>query len=81
MEKFKPSVDRLAVLVFEQSQRTGELVTMDLVNQVVNELLTHPLKCHCGACQMAAEVSVRAIFRTAQAWECSVGVTRRRARA
>jgi hypothetical protein len=81
MERFKPSVDRLALLVFEQAQRTGELVTMDLVNHVVNELFAHPAECRCGACQAAAQASARAIFRTAQAWECSVGVTRRLARA
>ena len=73
MERFKPSVDRLALLVFERAQRTGELVTMDLVNHVVNELLAHPAECRCGACQAAAQASARAIFRTAQAWECSVG--------
>lgn len=48
-----PGADRVAVIVFKESERTGEPVSMGLVKRVVNDLLTHPEECHCGDCQAA----------------------------
>lgn len=44
----------MAAIVFKESERTGEPVSMGLVKRVVNDLLTHPEQCQFGACQPAA---------------------------
>ena len=67
MLKFSQRTDRVAVRVFEQAQRSGEPVTMALVNRVIAEL--------------GEEASAQQVYEAATIWERSVNATRRRARA
>lgn len=62
----RSGVEKLAIVVFERAQQTGEPVTMALVKQVTAEL---------------GEATARNVYRTALGWERSVAATRRRARA
>lgn len=67
MHRFSQRTDRAAIAVFEQAQRTGEPVTMRLVNQIIAEL--------------GDGASADQVYRLATAWQRSVTATRRRARA
>jgi hypothetical protein len=59
-------VDELAIAVFEESQRSGEPVTMRLVKRVINEAAT--------------TVSPLSVYRTTVGWECAISATQRPAR-
>jgi hypothetical protein len=51
--------DLVAVDVFNTAQVIGEPVTMTLVRQVVDDLLTHPRECDCGHWQKAVATDTR----------------------
>jgi hypothetical protein len=82
VQKFSSGVDRLAAVVLERAERTGELVSMKLVGQLIDELLGHPVKCGCGRCEAAVTVSPQEVLQAAATWERPVAAApRRRARA
>ena len=82
MQKFSSGVDRLAAVVFERAQRTGEPVSMKLVGQLIDELLGHPVKCGCGRCEAAVTVSPQQVLQAAATWQRPIAAApRRRARA
>jgi hypothetical protein len=82
VQKFSSGVDRLAAVVLERAQLTGEPVSMKLVGQLLDELLGHPVKCRCGRCEAAVTVSLQDVLQAAATWQRHVAVApRRRARA
>lgn len=82
MQKFPSGVDRLAAVVVERAQRTGEPVSMKLVGQLIHELLGHPVKCGCGHCEAAVTVSPHEVLQAAATWQLpSAAAARRRAQA
>ena len=82
MPKFSSGVDRLAAVVLERAQQTGEPVSMKLVGQLIDELLGHPVKCGCGRCEAAVTVSPREVLQAAATWQRPVAAApQRRARA
>ncbi len=64
--------DLVAVEVFNAAQVTGEQVTMTLVRQVVDDLLTHPHECDCGHCEAAAVARVKDVWDIASGWQKAV---------
>ena len=82
VQKFSSGVDRLAAVVLERAQLTGEPVSMKLVGQLIDELLGHPVKCGCGRCEAAVTVSPQQVLQAAATWQRPIAAApRRRARA
>ena len=82
MQKFSSGVDRLAAVLLERAQQTGEPVSVKLVGQLLDELLGHPVKCGCGRCEAAVTVSPQDVLQAAATWQHPVAVApQRQARA
>jgi hypothetical protein len=64
--------DLVAVDVFNAAQVIGEPVTMTLVRQVVDDLLSHPRECECGHCEAAAVARVKDVWDIAAGWQKAV---------
>ncbi len=64
--------DLVAVDVFNAARVIGEPVTMTLVRQVVDDLLTHPRECDCGHCEAAAVARVKDVWDIALGWQKAV---------
>jgi hypothetical protein len=64
--------DMVAVDVFNAAQVIGEPVTMTLVRQVVDDLLSHPRECECGHCEAAAVARVKDVWDIAAGWQKAV---------
>ena len=72
----------IAIRCYNAAQRTGQPVTMALVRQVIEELLTHPAECECGKCEAASIARVQEACDIAASWQRAVAtVPRRRQRA
>ncbi|MGA7052380.1 MAG: hypothetical protein WBZ37_14125 [Mycobacterium sp.] len=81
MRKFSSGVEKLAIVVLERAQETGEPISIKLVAQLIDELLGHPVKCRCGRCAAAATVSLKQVLQAAAMSQRPVAATRRWARA
>ncbi len=69
--------DLVAVDVFNAAQVTGEPVTMTLVRQVVDDLLSHAPDCECGHCEAAAVARIKDVWDIAAGWQKAVAIDAR----
>jgi hypothetical protein len=66
--------------VFRQAESSGQLVSMNMINRVLEQLQGHRPSCKCGLCgEMVAKAKADRVFRTASVWQRSVLATRARA--
>jgi hypothetical protein len=71
--------DMVAVDVYNAAQVTGEPVTLSLVRQVIDDLLTHPPRCECGHCEAAATARPDDVWHIASSWHNAVAADNFRA--
>ena len=67
--------------MFERADKTGERITLWLVERRLAELAGHPPDCRCNIWRAAGRVTARAVHWIAANWQNQVAVTRRRATA
>ena len=71
---------RFAVEIFRQAERSGQLVSMSMINRVLEQLHAHRPTCSCGLCgETVAKPRADRAFRTASVWQRSVSAMRARA--
>jgi len=74
------AVEAIAAEVVQQAECSHQLVTMSVINRVLEQLRAHRPTCRCGLCGEAAEkAKAAAVFRTASIWQRQVSATRARA--
>jgi hypothetical protein len=71
----------VAIDCYNAAQSAGVPVTATLVQQVIDELLTHGTECDCGHCEAAAIARIGDVCNIASGWQRLVAqVPRRQAR-
>ena len=53
---------RVAIAVFEHAQRTGERITLGVVERYLDEFRSHEPSCECGLCAAASRVRASGVW-------------------
>ena len=69
----------IVIDVFNAADKTGEQITLGMVETRLAELLAHKPGCRCGRCEAAAKVRAAHVYRIASAWQGAIAVTNGRA--
>ena len=77
--RVQEAAELVAIDVFQGADKTGQRITLAIVERRVAELQAHAPACRCRLCEAAAKVRVGHVFKIASAWQGCIGATRRRA--
>jgi hypothetical protein len=76
--RVQEAAELVAIDVYQRADKTGQPVTLAMVERRVAELLGHTPTCRCRLCEAAGKVQVGHVYRIASAWQGCIAATRRR---